>query len=51
MNRPVYTLLLAQFLTAFADNAILFAAFAMITQSGGHGTWHISNVQAARAIS
>ena len=47
MNRPVYTLLLAQFLTAFADNAILFAAFAMITQSGGHGTWYQPALQAS----
>lgn len=26
MNRHFYTLLMAQFLTAFADNAVLFAA-------------------------
>lgn len=47
MNRTVYTLLIAQFLTAFADNAILFAAFAMITQTGGYGTWYQPALQAS----
>lgn len=47
MNRAVYVLLLAQFLTAFADNAILFTAFAMIGQAGGHGDWYRSALQAA----
>lgn len=47
MNRAVYTLLLAQFLTAFADNAILFTAFAMITQSGGYGEWYKPALQAS----
>ncbi len=39
MNRPLLTLLLAQFLTAFADNAILFTAFAMISQAEV-GEWY-----------
>ena len=47
MNRSVYVLLLAQFLTAFADNAILFTAFAMISQAGGYGDWYRSALQAA----
>lgn len=47
MSRSVYTLLLAQFLTAFADNAILFTAFAMITQSGGYGEWYQPALQAS----
>lgn len=47
MNRAVHTLLFAQFLTAFADNAILFTAFAMITQSGGYGTWYQPALQAS----
>lgn len=47
MNRSVYTLLVAQFLTAFADNAILFTAFAMISKSGGFGDWYKPALQAS----
>lgn len=50
MNRSVYILLLAQFLTAFADNAILFTAFAMISQAGGYGDWYQSALQASFLI-
>jgi MFS transporter, LPLT family, lysophospholipid transporter len=46
MNRHVYTLLVAQFLTAFADNAILFAAFALITQELTRGEWYQPALQA-----
>jgi len=47
MNRKIYTLLLAQFLTAFADNAILFAAFALITQEFSRGDWYQPALQAS----
>lgn len=47
MKRSVYTLLLAQFLTAFADNAILFAAFALIVKTGGRGNWYEPALQAS----
>lgn len=47
MNRHLYTLLLAQFLTAFADNAILFAAFALITQELARGDWYQPALQAS----
>jgi LPLT family lysophospholipid transporter-like MFS transporter len=47
MNRNVNTLLIAQFLTAFADNAILFTAFAMITQTGSYGDWYQPALQAS----
>lgn len=47
MNRNIYILLLAQFLTAFADNAILFAAFAMITQELARGEWYQPALQAS----
>lgn len=47
MNRPLHTLLVAQFLTAFADNAILFVAFAMIGQAGGYGDWYRPALQAS----
>ena len=47
MKRAVYILLGAQFLTAFADNAILFTAFAMITQAGGYADWYKAALQAS----
>jgi LPLT family lysophospholipid transporter-like MFS transporter len=47
MNRNLYTLLLAQFLSAFADNAILFAAFALITQELSRGDWYQPALQAS----
>lgn len=47
MNRHIYTLLLTQFLTAFADNAILFAAFALITQEMARGDWYQPALQAS----
>ncbi len=45
MNRNVYVLLLAQFLTAFADNAILFTALAMVMQNGNSPPWYIPVLQ------
>jgi len=50
MNRPLQTLLFAQFLTAFADNAILFVAFAMVSQAGGYGDWYRPALQASFLI-
>jgi len=44
VNRPIYILMLAQFLSAFADNAILFTAIAMLRQ-GTQGGWYISALQ------
>ncbi len=51
MNRHLVTLLLAQFLTAFADNAILFAAFALITQELVRGEWYQPALQASFLVS
>lgn len=47
MNRSIYSLLLAQFLSAFADNAILFVAFALITQELSRGDWYQPALQAS----
>lgn len=47
MNRAIYLLLGAQFLTAFADNAILFTIFTMVTQNGNQGEWYKPALQAA----
>ncbi len=46
MSRPVLILLFAQFLTAFADNAILFTAFAMISDAD-IGEWYKPALQAS----
>lgn len=41
------TLLLAQFLSAFADNAILFTAIAMVLREGQTGGWYVPAMQSA----
>ncbi|CAK0765921.1 MFS transporter, LPLT family, lysophospholipid transporter [Gammaproteobacteria bacterium] len=45
MTRNVYILLIAQFLTAFADNAILFTALAMVKHINGNPPWYIPALQ------
>ncbi len=47
MNRGVYALLLAQFLTAFADNAILFTAIAIVLQTPHTAPWYVPALQSA----
>lgn len=47
MNRGLYALLFAQFLTAFADNAILFTAIAMVLAATGTAGWYIPALQSA----
>lgn len=47
MKRDVALLLLAQFLTAFADNAILFTAITMIMQSASAPSWYVPALQAS----
>ena len=47
MKRDLYLVLTTQFLTAFADNAILFTAFAMISRAGGYGDWYKPALQAS----
>jgi LPLT family lysophospholipid transporter-like MFS transporter len=46
VNRTVYVLLGAQFLTALADNALLFAAIAMLIDSP-RGGWYVPALQSA----
>ena len=46
MNRGVAVLLGAQFLTAFADNAILFTAIAMLIEAP-RGEWYVPALQAS----
>lgn len=45
MNSDMKKLLLAQFLTAMADNAILFVAVAMVMQGALQGEWYIPALQ------
>ncbi len=45
MNKHIYPLLIAQFLSAFADNAILFAVIAMVMQSTQLASWYVPALQ------
>lgn len=47
MNRGLNTLIGAQFLSAFGDNAILFTVIAMSLEQGGRGNWYIPALQSA----
>ena len=47
MKPGVYALLLAQFLTAFADNAILFTVIAMVMSADALGDWYVPALQSA----
>gem|GEM_PF-14104 len=50
MNKQIYPLLIAQFLSAFADNAILFTVIAMVMQSGAQPNWYIPALQSVFLI-
>jgi LPLT family lysophospholipid transporter-like MFS transporter len=45
MNKQIYPLLIAQFLSAFADNAILFTVIAMVMQSTQLPSWYVPALQ------
>ncbi|MGZ5045434.1 MAG: MFS transporter, partial [Methylobacter sp.] len=47
MNKQLYPLLTAQFLSAFADNAILFTVIAMVMQSTQLASWYVPALQSA----
>lgn len=47
MNKQIYPLLIAQFLSAFADNAILFTVIAMVMHSHELPTWYVPALQSA----
>ncbi|MBL1277796.1 MAG: lysophospholipid transporter LplT [Ectothiorhodospiraceae bacterium] len=51
MSRNVYLVLIAQFLTAFADNAVLFTAITMIMQLSEPPSWYIPALQASFLVS
>lgn len=50
MNKAILPLLLAQFLSAFADNAILFAVIAMVMQSADLANWYVPALQSVFLI-
>jgi len=47
MTRGLYTLVCAQFLSAFGDNAILFIVIAIVLKAPHFGTWYIPALQSA----
>jgi MFS transporter, LPLT family, lysophospholipid transporter len=47
VNRSFYFLLGGQFLSAFADNAILFVVIAMVMKSAHTTSWYVSALQSA----
>ncbi|MDD2760687.1 MAG: lysophospholipid transporter LplT [Methylomonas sp.] len=50
MNKNIYPLLIAQFLSAFADNAILFAVIAMVMQTEHAPSWYVPALQSVFLI-
>ncbi len=47
MKPDVYKVLVTQFLTAFADNAVLFAAITMVMQQSTGTSWYVPALQAS----
>lgn len=47
MTRDIYLVLFAQFLTAFADNAILFTAITLVAQQAETPAWYVPALQAS----
>ena len=45
MNKSLIPLLIAQFLSAFADNAILFTVIALVMQSAQPPSWYVPALQ------
>lgn len=50
MNRDLYRVLGTQFLTAFADNAVLFTAIMMVMNKSEVGSWYVPALQASFLI-
>lgn len=50
MNKVLLPLLMAQFLSAFADNAILFTVIALVMQSTQPATWYVPALQSVFLI-
>jgi len=50
MNKQIYPLLIAQFLSAFADNAVLFTVIALVMQSVELASWYVPALQSVFLI-
>ena len=50
MNKKIYPLLIAQFLSAFADNAILFTVIALVMQTDQLASWYVPALQSVFLI-
>lgn len=50
MPKQTYILLIAQFLSSFADNAILFTVIAMVMHATGQASWYIPALQSSFLI-
>lgn len=50
MNKQIYPLLIAQFLSAFSDNAILFTVIALVMQSTQLESWYVPALQSVFLI-
>ena len=50
MNKQIYPLLIAQFLSAFADNAILFTVIALVMQTAQLASWYVPALQSVFLI-
>lgn len=50
MNNNVLKVLVAQFITAFADNAVLFTVITMVLHAGGINSWYVPALQASFLI-
>jgi len=50
MNKQIYPLLFAQFLSAFADNAVLFTVIAIVMKAAHTESWYIPAVQSSFTI-
>lgn len=50
MNKQIYPLLIAQFLSAFADNAILFTVIALVMQTDNSSNWYVPALQGSFLI-
>jgi LPLT family lysophospholipid transporter-like MFS transporter len=51
MNKQIFPLLIAQFLSAFADNAILFTVIAIVMHSSNAANWYIPALQSCFLLS
>ncbi|MCK5888532.1 MAG: lysophospholipid transporter LplT [Methylococcales bacterium] len=51
MSKHIYPLLIAQFLSAFADNAVLFTVIALVMQSAELATWYVPALQSVFLVS